>query len=60
MVRKAKCSTAEKIKAVKDYLNGIRSISEITNDLSIKGQLSVRDWIIAYQQQKAIALLRFI
>lgn len=34
MGRKAKCSTEEKVKAVEDYLNGIRSMSEIMNDLS--------------------------
>jgi len=27
------------------------------NDLSIKSQRSIRDWIIAYQQQEPIALL---
>lgn len=57
MGRKAKCSTEEKIKAVKDYLNGIRSVSEIMNDLSIKSKQSVRDWINAYQQGGVTALL---
>lgn len=41
MERKAKCSTDEKVKAGNDYLNGIRSISEIMNDLSIKSTRSV-------------------
>lgn len=57
MGRKAKCSTEEKIKAVEDYLNGIRSVSEIMRDLSIKSTRSVRDWILAYQQQGVTALL---
>lgn len=57
MGRKAKCSTEEKIKAVEDYLNGIRSVSEIMRDLSIKSTRSVRDWILAYQQQGVAALL---
>lgn len=57
MGRKVKCSTEEKIKAVEDYLNGIRSVSEIMRDLSIKSTRSVRDWILAYQQQGVTALL---
>lgn len=57
MGRKAKCSTEEKIKAVEDYLNGIRSVSEIMRDLSIKSTRSVRDWILAYQQQGVSTLL---
>lgn len=57
MGRKAKCSTEEKIKAVEDYLNGIRSVSEIMRDLSIKSSRSVRDWILAYQQQGVTTLL---
>lgn len=32
MGRKVKCSIEEKIKAVEDYLNGIRSVSEIMRD----------------------------
>lgn len=57
MGRKAKCSTDEKIKAVQDYLNGVRSVSEIMYDLSIKSKQSVRDWINAYKQQGVTALL---
>lgn len=57
MGRKAKCSANEKVKAVEDYLNGIRSISEIMNDLSIKSHRSIRDWINAYKEQGITALL---
>ena len=35
MGRKPKCTVEEKISAVEDYLNGIRSVSEIMVDLSI-------------------------
>ena len=35
MGRKPKCRVEEKISAVEDYLNGIRSVSEIMIDLSI-------------------------
>lgn len=57
MGRKAKCSVEEKVKAVEDYLNGIRSISGIMKDLSIKSPRSVRDWINAYKEQGITALL---
>lgn len=57
MGRKAICSPEEKIKAVEDYLKGIRSISQIMDDLSIKSHRSIRDWILAYQQQGVSALL---
>lgn len=57
MGRKVKCSPEEKIKAVEDYLNGIRSISEIMDDLSIKSHRSVRNWVLAYQHLGASALL---
>lgn len=46
-----KCTVEEKISAVEDYLNGIRTISEIMVDLSIRSTRSVRDWILAYQQR---------
>ena len=36
MGRKPKCTVEEKISAVEDYLNGIRSVSEIMVDLSKK------------------------
>lgn len=49
MGRKPKCTVEEKISAVEDYLNGIRSISEIMVDLSIKSTRTIRDWILAYQ-----------
>ena len=57
MGRNAKCSTDEKVKAVEDYLNGIRSISEIMNDLSIKSSRSVRDWVNSYKEQGLVALI---
>ena len=49
MGRKSKCTVEEKISAVEDYLNGIRSVSEIMTDLSIKSTRTIRDWILAYQ-----------
>lgn len=49
MGRKPKCTVEEKISAVEDYLNGIRSVSEIMVDLSIKSTRTIRDWILAYQ-----------
>ena len=57
MGRKAKCSAEEKVTAVEDYLNGIRGISEIMNDLDIKSKQSIYDWIAAYNKQGAVALL---
>ncbi|MCD7725374.1 MAG: helix-turn-helix domain-containing protein [Clostridiales bacterium] len=57
MGRKAKCSIEEKQKAVEDYINGIRSMSEIMDDLSIKSARSIRDWINAYKEQGPTALL---
>lgn len=56
MGRKPKCTVEEKISAVEDYLNGVRSVSEIMNDLSVKSKRTVRDWILAYQQQGVEAL----
>ena len=49
MGRKPKCTVEEKISAVEDYLNGIRSVSEIMVDLSIKSTRTIRNWILAYQ-----------
>ena len=49
MGRKHKCTVEEKISAVEDYLNGIRSVSEIMIDLSIKSTRTIRNWILAYQ-----------
>ena len=49
MGRKPKCTVEEKISAVEDYLNGIRSVSEIMIDLSIKSTRTIRNWILAYQ-----------
>ena len=49
MGRKPKCTVEEKISAVEDYLNGIRSVSQIMVDLSIKSTRTIRVWILAYQ-----------
>jgi transposase len=57
MGRKAKCTAEEKVTAVEDFLNGIRSISEIMYDLNIKSNQSIYDWIAAYNNQGAGALL---
>ena len=57
MGRRSKCTAEEKVTAVEDYLNGIRSISEIMNDLDIKSNQSIYDWIAAYNNQGAGALL---
>ena len=43
MGRKPKCTVEEKISAVEDYLNGIRSVSQIMVDLSIKSTRTIRD-----------------
>ena len=41
MGRKLKCTVEEKVAAVEDYLNGIRSVSEIMADLSIKSTRTI-------------------
>ncbi len=56
MRRKSKCTVEEKISAVEDYLNGIRSVSEIMVDLSIKSTRTIRNWILAYQNRGIEAL----
>ena len=56
MGRKAKCSAEEKIKAVEDYLNGIRSVADIMNDLLISSTRSIRNWISIYKKEGAVAL----
>ena len=50
----------KKISAVEDYLNGIRSVSEIMIDLSIKSTRTIRNWILAYRNGgiEASALLQ--
>ena len=55
MGRKAKCSAEEKIKAVEDYLNGIRSVADIMNDLLISSTRSIRNWISIYEEQGVVA-----
>lgn len=55
LVRKSKVSFEEKLSAVEDYLNGIRSVSQIAATLQIK-RWSVRRWISKYQSRGAIGL----
>lgn len=40
MAGKIKCSDEEKISAVEDYLNGIRTVSESMTDLSISNRFN--------------------
>lgn len=54
---KCKCTADEKVNAVEDYINGIRSITEIMHDLNIKSRRSIYNWIAAYNNQGADALL---
>lgn len=56
MGRKTIFSAEEKIKAVEDYLNGIRSVADIMNDLLIGSTRTIRNWISIYKEQGAIAL----
>jgi transposase-like protein len=46
---KPKCTVEQKIQAVKDYLNGVRGVSDIMNDLSIASTRTIRQWISVYQ-----------
>lgn len=48
MGRKTKCTVEEKISVVEAYLNGIRSISGIMIDLSIRSTRTIRNWISLY------------
>lgn len=56
MGRKPKCTVEEKVSAVEDYLNGIRTVSQIMVDLSIKSTRIIRDWILAYQNGEIEAI----
>ena len=56
MGRKPKCTVEEKVSAVEDYLNGIRTVSQIMVDLSIKSTRTIRDWILAYQNGEIEAI----
>jgi hypothetical protein len=42
---KPKCTVEQKIQAVKDYLNGVRGVSDIMNDLSIASTRTIRQCI---------------
>jgi len=42
MGRKSKCTVEEKISAVEDYLNGIKSVRDIMNELSVKSTRTKR------------------
>lgn len=46
---KPKCTAEQKVKAVEDYLNGVRGVSDIMNDLSIASTRTIRQWISVYQ-----------
>ena len=54
MGRKPKCTIEEKISAVEDYLNGIRSVSEIMVDLSIKSSCNAQKWISLYNANREL------
>lgn len=57
MGRKAKWTASDKLKAVEDYLNGIRSVSEIMNDLGVRSDQSIYEWIASYNNHGADILL---
>lgn len=46
---KPKCTAEQKVQAVEYYLNGIRGVSDIMNDLSIDNTRTIRQWISVYQ-----------
>ena len=48
MSRKAKVSTEIKVQAVEEYLNGIKSLSEIGNELNVY-KTSVAAWVRKYR-----------
>ena len=54
MSRKSKVSTEIKVQAVEDYLRGIKSLSEISNELNIyKSAISIlQQWIKKYNGHK--------
>ncbi|MDD4610088.1 MAG: helix-turn-helix domain-containing protein [Bacteroidaceae bacterium] len=45
----SKYSSEVRLKAVEDYFNGERSVSEIARDLSISSEQTVRNWIAMYR-----------
>lgn len=56
MGRRTKFTVEEKISAVEDYLKGIRSLSEIMADLSVKCDKTIRFWISVYKNRGPQAL----
>ena len=59
MSRREKCTYEEKIKAVEDYLNGVRSQKQIAVDLGLgkRGRSTVGRWVRRYQTAGPDALL---
>jgi len=45
----SKHSPEVRLKAVEDYFNGVRSVSDIAKDLSIASEQTIRNWIIMYR-----------
>lgn len=59
MSKREKCTYEEKIKAVEDYLNGVRSQKQIAADLGLgkRGRSTVGRWVRRYQTAGPDALL---
>ena len=59
MSKREKCTYEEKIKAVEDYLNGVRSQKQIAVDLGLgkRGRSTVGRWVRRYQTAGPDALL---
>ncbi|HEX9062228.1 MAG TPA: helix-turn-helix domain-containing protein [Clostridia bacterium] len=55
MGRNLKCSVEQKVQAVEDYINGVRSVADIMNDLSIASTRTIRQWISVYQVSGVLA-----
>lgn len=49
LTSKPKCTAEQKVQAVEDYLNGVRGISIIMNDLSIASTRTIQKRISVYQ-----------
>ena len=59
MSKREKCTYEEKIKAVEDYLNGVRNQKQIAADLGLgkRGRSTVGRWVRRYQTAGPDALL---
>lgn len=59
MSKREKCTYEEKIKAVEDYLNGVRNQKQIATDLGLgkRGRSTVGLWVRRYQTSGSDALL---